>query len=317
MCPFENIIIEAEKVINNEKNLKAIIISGNPFIQFKFGFILNKKYKIPWIADYRDAWTTSTINNLNKNLILTLLNIYNRLFEKKWTKTASFITASSEPIGKSIEELSKIKSHVIYNGFEPEDFKKFSSIKKQKNHFQIAYVGTLYDGQNISIFLSAFKKFIDFKKPNTKLLFPGLDLNKRQKKRVSFLMKGYEEHYQTSFRIPKNEILIIEKQSHLLLHVAWKGHNGIIASKIYEYIGSGSKIIVVPGDRNSIDKIVNASKAGLVFNDIDTTFDFLCKEYNYFINNTNNIVKQTVHSLQFSRENQTKKLVNILNLLSE
>ena len=31
-------------------------------------------------------------------------------------------------------------------------------------------------------------------------------------------------------------------ESHLLLHVAWKGHAGIIASKIYEYIGSGSKI---------------------------------------------------------------------------
>ena len=116
---------------------------------------------------------------------------------------------------------------------------------------------------------------------------------------------------------PKKEIFKIEKQSHFLLHVAWKGHEGIIASKIYEYIGSGSKIIIVPGDNNSIDKIVNTSKSGKIFNNIESTFDFLCKEYDHFINNINTIVNQNETSLQFSRENQTKKLGKILNILHD
>ena len=144
-----------------------------------------------------------------------------------------------------------------------------------------------------------------------------VDLDKKQKERVSFLMKGYEQYYQTSLRIPKKEIFKIEKQSHFLLHVAWKGHEGIIASKIYEYIGSGSKIIIVPGDNNSIDKIVNTSKSGKIFNNIESTFDFLFKEYDHFINNINTIVNQNETSLQFSRENQTKKLGKILNILHD
>jgi hypothetical protein len=142
-------------------------------------------------------------------------------------------------------------------------------------------------------------------------LFPGLELDENQKKRISLLMDGYENYYQTSLRIPKSEIFKIEKQSHLLLHVAWKGHSGIIASKIYEYIGSGTKIIIAPGDNNSIDKIINTSKSGVVFNNTEGTFDFLCKEYDLFINNST-IINQTESSLQFSRENQTNKLGKIL-----
>tara|TARA_B100001287_G_scaffold238699_1_gene212264 strand:- start:229 stop:1515 length:1287 start_codon:yes stop_codon:yes gene_type:complete len=313
LCPFKNLLSEAYKVINKEKDISAIIISGNPFIQFKFGYILCKKYKTPWIADYRDAWTTSTINNVNGNIIFSLLNRYLKLFEKRWTKTASYITASSEPIGKSIENLSKIKSMAIYNGFEPEEFLKYKDIKKHEDHFQIAYIGTLYNGQNISIFLEAYKRFVDNIKPKSKLLFPGLDLDENQKKRISLLMDGYEDYYQTSLRIPKSEIFKIEKQSHLLLHVAWKGHSGIIASKIYEYIGSGSKIIIVPGDNNSIDKIVNTSKSGVIFNDIESTFDFLCEEYNSFKGGIAKNYNINNNSFLFSRENQTKKLSQILD----
>ncbi len=317
LCPFNNFITEAEKIIKDEKKIHGIIISGNPFIQFKFGYKLNKKHKIPWIADYRDAWTTSTINNISEKKIFKLLNLYHNFFEKKWTKTASYITASSEHIGKSIEQLSNIKSTAIFNGFEPDDFLKYNNINKHKDHFQIAYIGTLYNGQDITIFLDSYKKFIDLKNPKSKLLFPGLDLDKSQKNRISLLMKGYEDFYQTSLRIPKSEILKIEKQSHLLLHVAWKGHLGIIASKIYEYIGSGTKIIIVPGDNDSIDKIVNTSKSGVVFNNIDTTFNFLCEEYELFLNNNSTIINQTETSLQFSRENQTEKLGMILNKIHD
>ena len=55
-------------------------------------------------------------------------------------------------------------------------------------------------------------------------------------------MLGYESFYSTSLRIPKSEILEIAKElKPILLHVAWKGFDGIIASKIYEYIGSNEK----------------------------------------------------------------------------
>ena len=312
-CPFSYIYNHANRLIQEREDISAIIVSGNPFIQFRFGFHLNKNYNIPWVADYRDAWTTSTINNVRDNKINSLLNKYHRFFEKKWIKTASLIIASSGPIGNSVSKITGVPSSAIFNGYEPLDFKDYVSIEKNKDFFQVAYIGTLYSGQDISIFIKAFKQFIDKTQARAKILFPGLDLDAAQKKRIEELMVGYENFYETSSRIPKSEILKMEKSSHLLLHVAWKGHDGIIASKIYEYIGSGTKILVVPGDSGSINQIVNQSNCGFILNDSESTFDFLCGEYEKF--KKNKIEMSTINkaSEQFTRENQVKELAKLIN----
>ena len=312
-CPFSNIYDHANRLIREKQEVSAIIVSGNPFIQFRFAYHLNRRYDIPWVADYRDAWTTSTINNIKGNKTDLLINYYNRFFEKKWIKTASLITASSEPIGNSISKITGVPSQAIFNGFEPSDFHNYKHIEKNKNFFQVAYIGTLYAGQDISIFIEAFKNFIDKTKANAKILFPGLDLDAMQKKRIEKLMMGYANFYETSSRIPKSEILKIERSSHLLLHVAWKGFDGIIASKIYEYIGSGTNILVVPGDEGSIDQIIKEAKCGSIFNDSETTFNFLCDEYKKILENKIDVSTVNKHSQQFTRENQTKELAKLIN----
>ena len=312
-CPFSNIYDYANELIKEKQDISTIIVSGNPFIQFRFGYKLNKRYKIPWVADYRDAWTTSTINNIEGNKIHSILNNYHRFFEKKWIKTASLITASSEPIGRSISQITGVQSIPLFNGFEPSDFKDFECVVKNSDFFQIAYIGTLYTGQDISIFIDAFKKFIDKTKAKAKILFPGLDLDEIQKKRIDTLLMGYEEYYKTSSRIPKSEILKIEKSSHLLLHVAWKGFDGIIASKIYEYIGSGTNILVVPGDQGSIDEIVTEAKCGSIFNESEPTFKFLCQQYEKYNQNKIDISYVNKSSEKFTRENQAKVLARLID----
>lgn len=313
--PFSNIYDHAKLLIQDRQDISAIIVSGNPFIQFRFGHHLNKNYKIPWVADYRDAWTTSTINNIGDNKINSLINKYLRFFEKKWIKTASLVTASSGPIGHSISKITGVPSLAIFNGYEPTDFKDYVSIEKNTDFFQIAYIGTLYAGQDISIFIEAFKNFIDKTKPKAKIMFPGLDLDATEKKRIKELMAGYEHFYETSSRIPKSEILKIEKSSHLLLYVAWKGYDGIIASKIYEYIGSGTNVLVVPGDEGSINQIVKAAKCGSIFNDSEATFEFLCDKYEKFKQNRIEVSSVNKASEQFNRENQAKELAKQINNL--
>ena len=157
-------------------------------------------------------------------------------FEKKWVSTASFITASSDPIGEGVSELVNVPQKAIYNGYDPEDFNPVDTIKSTNQHFQISYIGTLYDGQKIELFIQAYKRFVDTTNPKCLLLFPGLQIDKNQYQRVTDLLAGYENYYKTTTRVPRKDILTIEKESHILLHVAWSGHEGIVASKIYEYI---------------------------------------------------------------------------------
>ncbi len=307
--PYSNIYTFSRDLMKKEK-FEHLIISGNPFNLFKFGYKLNKKFNISWTADYRDAWSTSEIED-HSSLFRKIIHKLDCKFEKKWVSTASSITASSGPIGKSIEDLTKVKSFPLYNGIAFEDFNVVKNTSKLPT-FTITYIGTLYDGQKIEVFCNAFKKFIDNKNGiKTKLLFPGLAFFGDQESRIKKIMSGYENFFECSDRIPREEILELEKRAHILLHVAWQGYKGIIASKIYEYIASGTKILVCPSDDGAIEEIVNSSGCGEVLTKENDIIKFLDKEYKNFLENkvqANDINQDRVQA--FSREKQVKQLVD-------
>ncbi len=310
LIPFHNLYTFSKKIIQNEK-FEHLIISGNPFILFKFGYLLNKKFGIKWTADYRDAWSTSKINDHSSSIFRRVIHKLDKIFEIKWVSTACSITASSEPIGKSIEAITGVKSYPLFNGISFEDFDVVKNTNKLKK-FTIAYVGTLYHGQKIEVFCNAYKNFID-STPNvkTELLFPGLAFFNDQESRIKSAMQGYEDYFECSDRIPREEILTLEKRAHILLHVAWQGYEGIIASKIYEYIASGTKILVAPSDEGAIKEIVTSSKCGEVITEENKILDFLISEYKHF--KAGNIVQNDINQpcvQQFSRLRQVENLVS-------
>ena len=66
--PYANIFKKATELIKEEK-IRNVIITGNPFECFHFGYELKKKFpSINWIADYRDDWTTSELVSRNNVL---------------------------------------------------------------------------------------------------------------------------------------------------------------------------------------------------------------------------------------------------------
>lgn len=312
--PYNNIQSFCADYLKKNTDVKKMVVTGNPFNLYKFAYYLHKKYNIRWIADYRDAWTTSEINLINKGILFRLITFLEIYFEKKWVGTATLVTASSQPIANHVGKLVKKTGYSLYNGFVAEDFDGYEDLKKYED-FTITYVGTLYDGQKVEIFCEAFKKLIQANPGSKmKLLFPGLSFYKAQQRRVNVAMKGYEAYYETTERMDREKILAIEKQSHLLLHVAWDEHKGIIASKIYEYIASGTFILVTPTDKGAIEDIVRTSECGVCTSGVEDTFTFLQAHYESYKKRevkVNNTKSEAV--MQFSRQKQTGKLAELLN----
>lgn len=313
VIPYYNLFQYAETIVSKDPAIKKAVVTGNPFNLFYVGYTLNKKFGVKWIADYRDAWTTSEINQINRSSIFKLITAIDTYFEKKWVRSASYITASSGPIAESITALTGVKSTALYNGFVQEDFEGISGSKFED--FTITYVGTLYHGQKVEIFCDAYKKLVDsFPGIKAKLYFPGLAFYKDQTARIEAAMKGYEAYYECTPRIERTRILEIELRSHLLMHVAWDEQKGIIASKIYEYIASGTYIVVTPNDHGSIQEIVEASGCGVCTSTVSETYAFLKSEYENYLQGIfriNDVNKPEVQ--QFSRQQQVKHLAELLN----
>jgi len=316
--PYRNIYkfslqyIKDNNLDKNRNKIKKIIITGNPFILYKFGYLLNKKLGTKWIADYRDPWTTSETTNINKNFLYKLLIRIDSYFEKKWVNTASVITSVSKSLTDKISNFVKTHGEVIYNGLVLGDFDKYRTLKPF-DIFTISYIGTLYNDHKIEIFCNALKKLINStKNPKIRVLFPGLAYDKYQRQRIEQIMKGYEKYYKYSGRTDREKILEIEVKSHLLLYVAWENFGGV-PCKIYEYIASKSYILVTPTDNSSVENIINKSKCGIITNTVDETYIFLKKVYQKYLQGIklgNDIEKDNIK--QFSRELQVKKLADIL-----
>ncbi len=314
--PFNNMGAFADDFIKKNRDIKKVIISGNPYIQFKFGYQLNKKYGTKWIADYRDAWTTSEIDLIARGTMFKYIRASDVASEKKWVGTASAITSVSEPILKNLTNLVGVPGKWIPNGFELGEFDDLKDLKPF-DKFTVTYIGTLYHGQQIELFCQAFIQFINhIKTDNVKLLFPGLAFHKDQFQRIANIMAGYENYFEGTERTSKDKILEIEVKSHLLLYPAWKGFNGIIPSKIYEYISSGTYIMVAPGDNGEVDKILTQSGCGKIANTQEEIFEFLKHAYDLY---TIGIKLKTDLSAEnvyfFSREHQAKRLADLLNTL--
>lgn len=265
--PYANLYYYSRDYLKNNPDVKTVLITGNPFEQFYFGFLLKKEFPaINWIADYRDDWTTSEVTKVP-------FRKFQQYFEKKWVGTASFITTISPHYQKKIAELVQVPGYTIYNGFSELIEKKE---KSNNDEFVITYNGTLYETQEIEIFLDGFKLFLE-SKPNVhvKLKFPGILIDKTQAQRVANYLKGYEEFYEMTDRLPKEQVIEIQQNSDLLLMVAHKNIKGVTSSKIFEYLSLQKPFIVCPNDQDVLAEIATKSGLGVVLEESNSVFQYL------------------------------------------
>ncbi len=311
--PFSNMYDFSVDLLKRDLSYKLLLISGNPFIQFKFGYLLNKKFGIKWIADYRDDWNTSELES-NSSGIKKIISKIQTKSEKKWVGSAECITSVSKVYANKIGGFVNKKGFVILNGF---DGIETSVLSFEDDVFRITYNGSLYPTQPIEDVLKAVKTIIDFKKYKIEIHFPGLGYNKSQKSRVEDIMRGYESALFITDRIPKQSVIEVQQKSDLLLMISHKGIKGIPSSKMYEYIGLKKSILLYPNDNDIIEATLLDSKLGLICENekqiLDCLIDLMEKKK---IGGSLQIEVDQSKIDFYSRKSQTKELANLIEQIS-
>lgn len=312
--PFANMYDLADKLVR-ENEYKAVIITGNPFVQFQFGYLLYKKYNIPWIADYRDDWGTDELRNKSTGLSQLIRKLESRS-ERKWVGTAYCITSVSPYYTKKISDFTGVNGMTIYNGFFEYEFDALAS-EKLYPEVTLTYNGTLYPSQNIEVFFEGFKMAVNKLKDESKLVhlyFPGLNFKPEQAERVKQLLIGYEEYYTITDRIPRDKVLEIQKKSHALLMFPHQNIKGIPSSKLYEYLGLKKPILICPSDDDILEKTILETHSGVVCNTIDQIANQIIQmvlNYEKFLSAFN-----FKNSAIYTREHQTQNLAKILDSIT-
>jgi hypothetical protein len=181
----------------------------------------------------------------------------------------------------------------------------------------VVYNGSLYPTQQIEIFLSAYKKLINNlgpKNANIKIVFPGLLFDKIEALRVTNFLKGYENFYEITPRIPQKQVFELQAKSHLFLMIAHKGLIGIPSSKLYEYIGFGKPILACPSDNDIIEETLKDYNIGHICQTEESVYNKLANLYSLFEKNEySKIIADKAYQEKFTREHSSSEVGKILD----
>jgi hypothetical protein len=265
---------EARLYIKANK-IDLIITTGEPFLLFKYGYLLKKEFNIKWIADYRDGWSLNHVRSVKKDILNSFIWRNELKFEKKYIKTVDLITTVDPDLARKIGHLTHKKVEVVYNGFW--EYYESKPLPRDKPKVVFNHTGTLTIGQQIEFLLDIL---VDLKKDNLitendfQLNLIGLEYFPDQMARLLPYQELIGGFINTTPRLSKKEAVEMNLAADFLLVFTDKNVTGIYA-KTYDYIACQKPILVLPGDGKLLDKLILSKKIGHIINSKNQLRNFI------------------------------------------
>jgi len=241
--------------------------------------------------------------------------------EERWERmvirNCDFLTSVSEPLVKDLEAFHSKKAEVVSNGFDEDDF---SDNVSPTLKFTITYTGQIYD-TNIDL-TPLFEALAELKTEGT-ISSDNIDVRFFGRFLINdpgVLSKKYclEDIVKTYGFIPFKESIKKQKESTILLLLLRNDPNaeGIITSKLFEYMAAGKPVLAIGYQYGSLNLLMHESGIGTVVNKTIQVKEILTKWINEFEQHHEIISYYAPRPeviKRYSRKEETKKLANIFD----
>ncbi len=237
--PKKELYHAAEAYLRANK-VDAIIATGDPFVLFYYARKLGSAFNIPWIADYRDPWSHSKNNQLNK--------LYHKWIERTEVKnvsTSTYIITVSDFLKFKLQELMPEKEIDVFpNGYDPEIIDEIALLPQNTDRLTISFVGTIYEWHPWKSFLTVFSGLIE---TSSSLQLNLYGVNNSEE--IAAFVKELPEKTRNAIavfpRMPNKDLLHRIAQENVMLLFNYYSYMG---TKIFDYIGVGRKILLCYGN---------------------------------------------------------------------
>lgn len=292
-----------------ENPVDVIITTGPPHSLHLIGKELKNQTKLPWIADFRDPWTTI---GYHKELLLSKASQQkHKQLEKEALQTADKIIVTSPSTKKDFETITQKPIEVITNGFDIE----ISTENEFDKKFTLAHIGSLLSERNPEMLWKVLSELVtensEFKK-DFELKLAGIVSDDVIKSINNF---GLSEHLVSLGYLSHKQSIEIQRKSQLLLLIEIDSPEtkAIIPGKLFEYLAAKRPIVAIGPKGSDIEGIIHETEAGKYFDSFcesELKAHILSLYQNFkagkFEVNPKNIE-------QYSRQSLTKKLAEIIN----
>ena len=292
-----------------ENNIETIITSGPPHSLHLIGLDLKKRLDVKWFADFRDPWTTI---GYHKSLRLSnYAAVKHKQLEQEVMQTADEIIVTSKTTKTEFQAITDKPITVITNGYDT------ASVPAQQldTKFTLAHIGSFLSERNPQILWTALQELlieIPSFKTNLEIKLIGAI---SQEVLTSISDYALDSYMNNLGYVSHSEAIVHQKKSQvlLLIEIDSEDTRSIIPGKLFEYMVSERPIIAIGPKNSDFAEIITETNSGVFFEyaEKEKLKQVIVTYYNQYL--VGELKANGVGLQQYSRENLTKQLVQLLN----
>lgn len=250
-----------------------LLTSGPPASVHFIGVLAQALTPVRWIADFRDPWTESVAER-SPRLRSRLADTIERRLERCVVSRADLVVTTNDRLADALRErypsLPSARFLSIMNSIDT-DRMPTTPVEKY-SRFTITYAGTLYYGRTPEPLFQATRDLVadgSVASSDVRIKLVG-DCKHTNGVETADLVKEYglDDVVEILDPVPYSEALRIMQRSHLLLVLAPENHGLLVVAKVFDYLGSGSRLLALAEDGATAD-LVRGTGGGVCFQGSD------------------------------------------------
>lgn len=227
-----------------QRRFDAIYSTSPPETSHLVARTLHRNTRIPWVADFRDAW-------MNLHLLRTPTPFHSMVhhrLERAVCESATVIVTSRwhrELLEKAYPRLRQVET--ITNGYDREKIRDVDHVQPARGRFRILHAGMLTQKRSAITFFQGLRIFFESKpeaRSRCRVIFVGPRESANEAAVREFGLDGVAEFRDT---VSHAESLRLERRAHVLLLIKHSdpAYLGTVPGKLYEYIGVRRPILAL------------------------------------------------------------------------
>ncbi|HZL04198.1 MAG TPA: glycosyltransferase [Coriobacteriia bacterium] len=259
--PWRRPLTRAALKIHKSDSVDLVISTANPNVTFSAAYALHRRAGIPYVMDYRDAWSLDVFSGER----LHQLNSRVVRLERKYLHDATEAWFVNEPIRAwHVLQYPDVapRMHVVANGWDPEVFAAARPDRgrpePRTRPLTFGYLGTMSRNVPIAVLLAGWHEARDhgLVAPGSRLVIAGyLGFFATPRADIASAIAGAGDSVSYPGPIPKTEVGAFYDSIDVGVLALGTGLY-VTSGKVFEYLATGKPVVSVHDPENAASSVL-------------------------------------------------------------